>query len=500
MVTDTIIEKWKNLINACKAYYIDSLPTGMTDSEYDFLENQALHEDGFSVRDYVFQEYLKGTKTKNSYIEKIKKTKVTGSMLDYLIKYVENLELGTDDVYVNLKHDGSSLAIYLDPSTGIPLRIVTVGNLNIDDYGVDQTWKLINFLPRRFPIGITAIQAEALINIQDLGEENADRARQKANGLINSKYCEDEVNQLLTIRAYRYYLDPQYGAYLDGSDYREVLRSFGTVQDSVTGHIKFAPATIWTISELQNTTPGFMDTQKTDSGCGVFLNDGWVVYSKFGVCLGALKYSGAGSGTEGTTTVRGIQWNSQVAKGKDSFSVNVLVDPINVLGCTVKKPSGGSVGKMVRNNITPGAKVSIIMANSTIPMVGEVHKPGNGDFNWPVCGCGYQTSKKDIYGSLLKCGNQECTERENRMRKYISGLSQIEDINLDRFLVIDRFKWDGQIQLNELLKTVEKNMPSDFYDLLLKPLTTDLQKRNLELVWKSAFKILRETYETITGI
>lgn len=498
MVTDVVINKWKILIEACKSYYIDSLPTGMTDSEYDLLEKQAFQEDGFSVRDYVFQVYLKGTKTKNSYIDKIKKLKVTGSMWDYLLEYVQ--KAGLEDVYVNLKHDGSSLAIYLDPSTGIPLRVVTVGNLNIDDYGVDQTWKLINFLPRRFPVGIAAIQAEALIDIKDLGEENADRARQKANGLINSKYCEDEVNQLLTIRAYRYYLDPQFGAHLDGADYREVLSTFPVIKDPLSGHIKFAPATTWTISELQNAPTGFMDTQKTDSGLGVFLNDGWVVYSKTGVCLGALKYSGAGEGSEKTTIVRGIQWNSQVAKGKDSFSVNVLVDPINVLGCTVKKPSGGSVRKMVDNNITPGAKVSIVMANSTIPMVGKVYSPGNGNFGWPVCGCGYQTSEKDVYGSLLKCGNPECTEREGRMRKYIGTLSNISDIDLNRFLVIDRVKWDGKVNLNELLKTIEENKPSEFYDHLLKPLTTDLQKRNLNLVWKSAFKILRETYEIATGI
>jgi hypothetical protein len=33
--------------------------------------------------------------------------------------------------YCDLKYDGSSIAIYLDSSTGIPKRIVTVGNLNL---------------------------------------------------------------------------------------------------------------------------------------------------------------------------------------------------------------------------------------------------------------------------------------------------------------------------------------------------------------------------------
>ena len=73
MELQNILEKWATLIEACKSYYVDSKPTGFTDMEYDALEQRALEEDGFSVRDYIFQTYLKGTKGKNSYIEKIKK-------------------------------------------------------------------------------------------------------------------------------------------------------------------------------------------------------------------------------------------------------------------------------------------------------------------------------------------------------------------------------------------------------------------------------------------
>ena len=75
-ITEKSLEKWKDLILACKNYYIDSVPTGMDDAVYDMLEARAAQEDGFFVRDYVYQTYLKGTKTKNSYIEKIKKKKV----------------------------------------------------------------------------------------------------------------------------------------------------------------------------------------------------------------------------------------------------------------------------------------------------------------------------------------------------------------------------------------------------------------------------------------
>ena len=126
-ITEKSLEKWKDLILACKNYYIDSVPTGMDDAVYDMLEARAAQEDGFFVRDYVYQTYLKGTKTKNSYIEKIKKKKVEEkTMLSALSEFMNE----NSGKYCDLKYDGSSIASYIDYSTGIPKRIFTVGNLN----------------------------------------------------------------------------------------------------------------------------------------------------------------------------------------------------------------------------------------------------------------------------------------------------------------------------------------------------------------------------------
>ena len=501
---EQLVEKWSVLVQACKNYYIDSKPTGMSDAEFDKLEIEAA-QDGFFVRDYVFKTYLKGAKTMNNFIEKIKKTKVEGcSMLD-AIKEKEK-EIG-EKIYCDLKYDGSSIAIYLDPYTGKPHRIVTVGNLNIDNFGVDQTWKLMSFLPKRFPLGIVAIQCEALIDLDRFGDSDPDTARQKANGLINStkEEAQYEVNSLLTLRAYRYYSAP----FCDVSeiiengelmDYRKVLSMFEVVRSPIDGHILFSPADTWTVEELDK-NKNFTETGKTRTSTGYFLNDGWVLYSKTGTCLGALKYSGAGKDTETIKTkVEGIQWNNQVSKGKDSWSANVIIDPVVVRGCTIKKPSAGSVSKLVKKNITPGAEVSIILANSTIPMVGEVYKEGDGNFNWPKCSCGYQMSEKDIYGSLLKCGNPHGTERLNRMRSFISQFNdlyyQFCSKDLNNLLVIDRFKWENSgIVINDLFDLVKQNDTMGYYQYLKSFLKTDLQIRNLDLVWQASFKALRENYE-----
>lgn len=508
-ITEQSLEKWRILINACKAYYIDSLPTGISDSEYDRLEQQAAQEDGFFVRDYVFLTYTKGNKALNKYIEKIKKKKIKAE--ETMLEALENkqTEIG-EKLYCDLKYDGSSIAIYLDPSNGVPKKIVTVGNLNLEDYGVDQTWKLINFLPKRFPKGIVAIQCEALIDLTTFPFD-PDTARQKANGLVNSKYQEDEVNNYLTLRAYRYYLDPDNSIPRDSElldekgclkDYRDILGTFETIKSLVDGRILFAPADTWMIDELKK-NPGYTETERTITSTGEFLNDGWVVYDSSGVCRGALKYPGAGSGTEAIKTkVLGIQWNSQVSKGKDSWSANVLIEPVQIKGCIVKKPSAGSVGKLVKKNVTPGAVIGIVMANSTIPMVGDVFSSGNGDYQWPVCSCGYKMSEKDVYGSLLKCGNPGCSERLGRMRSYIASLSNImADLDLNKFLVIDRFKWeDTNISYPQLLGYIERSDEQGYHNYLYGYMKTDLQKRNMELVWKSSYVVLRETYEKLSGI
>ena len=484
MSENVIIDKWQILIKACLDYYVNNVPTGLSDAEFDRLEKEAWEQDNFNARLYVFENYTKGTKVENNYIEKIKKTKVTGmTMLNAICEFQKQTG---KKIYVDLKYDGSSIAIYVDPCTGKPLRQVTVGNIHVGDEkepGIDQTWKLNGFLPERFPKGIVAIQAEALIDYTMI--DDSEKARQRANGLINSKYCD---TSLLTLRAYRYYTDDSpAGLALRNMDYRDVLYSFEIVRDN-TGFIKFAPADIFTVEELSS-VPGYTESDHTTTSTGSFLNDGWVMYDEHGICLGALKFAGAGSSSESVikTTVREILWNNQVSKGKDSWSANIRIDPVTVKGIVIKKPSAGSVGKMVEKNITPGAEVSIILANSTIPMIGECFTPGNGDFSWPKCSCGWQLSEKDIYGSLLKCGNPLCSERIGRMKAYLEkNVGNLIDLN--RFLVIDRFKWENtEVDINHLLELVREGKKEEYHDYLLSFMSSALQKKNMELVWQASW-------------
>jgi hypothetical protein len=262
----------------------------------------------------------------------------------------------------------------------------------------------------------------------------------------------------------------------------------------VDGHITFCAGQVWTLKELMEMPLGFTETDKVKTNTGTFLADGWTLYNKEGVCQRALKFAGAGSGSEAIkTTVHSIQWNDQGPKGKDSWSANVIVDPIVIKGSTIRKPSAGSVAKLINNNITPGAEVGIILANSTIPMVGDVFKSGNGDYQWPTCNCGYKLGKNDIYGSLIKCGNVNCSERLGRMRTYLSTINSIFDLDLNKLLVIDRFRWENTaIDKTALLGFVQNNDEVGYYNYLDSFLKTNLQKRNLKLVYHTSFIALRE--------
>lgn len=495
IVSSEILEKWSVLIQAAKDYYIDSKPTGLSDSEYDDLEKRAFFEDGFEVRAWVFDTFLpKGSRAENKRIEKFKKRKIDGLMLDAIRGFGK-------DYYYDLKYDGCSLAIYLDESTGKPTQAVTCGNSSLG-WGIDQTWKILGlgFLPQKFPVGIEVIQCECLIDLDRLPSDlDPERARQKVNGIINGKKEDilEDAKNLLTLRAYRYYTsDSPAGKAIESMDYRDVLKSFPTIQSQEDGHIMFSPADIFTLEDLEK-NPAYCETDHTRTSTGYFLNDGYIVYSKHGEVIVGLKYPGAGASSEGVvkTKVKEISWKSQVSKGKDSWAANVILDPPVVLhGSTITKPSAGSVGNLLKKQISKGAEISVILANSTIPQAGECFSPGNGDYQWPICSCGYQMSKDDTYGSWLKCGNPDCTERLERMRSYISGLSNITtDLDLNRFLVIDRVKWENTgIDISKLLEYVSSDQQEGYKLYLESFLSTKLQKKNLDLVWKASWTVLRE--------
>lgn len=514
-VDKNILKKHEVAVEAALRYYVQGLPTGLSDSDYDALERAAM-EDGLSLRDYAAQ-FIQGQRSQNAdYIGKVEKSQVTGIMSEALKAYQSEHQ----EIHHWLpKYDGSSLAIYYDPSSGRPYKVITVGGSNLGGEGIDQTEKFLRYLPDLPRTGIMSIQCECLIGLH---HGLAEKSRQKANGLVNSsyqplsfqefkggkgtdkeyaKYLQDfeennlkvqsEIDQLITLRCFRYFLDPTHPSSQNtlSLGQQRVLGNMPVVLNS-QGDIKFCGA-----FTFQNDHPSYIESDIWATPTGTFLVDGVVGYTFEGECVRALKYKDAGRGE--ATEVLGIQWNDQTSKGKDSWSANALINPITVRGTRITKPSVGSIRKMLDSGLSEGAKVTIILANSTIPQVSKVLVPGNLDFQWPTCSCGYKLGPSDIYGSLVKCGNPQCSNRESRMRKYLSGVPSWKDIDLTKLLVLDRWDWakktDTQRVLQDIYTIISSGQGEDALRTYLEGyLTTELLRRNLKLIIHPAYVTLKE--------
>lgn len=484
MVNSELIKKHQFAIDCAIKYYIKNEPTGVSDSEYDKLEKDALN-DGLSIRDYVLSQ-VKGNRIKNKYVESIPKEYSENSMYDS----ISDLLSTHGDIYVEPKYDGSGIVCYYED--GNPITVVTCGgsNKSSDEGGVDQTSKLLRYFPKVDP-SIKAIQCELLV------ESNAsDRPRQLGNGIVNSKdkYTADELDDLVCIRGFRYFSDKEY-------DFMKELKSFPKVSNHKGTLYNFSPGYVMRVSELLSLGREVVNNEVLRTSTGTFLIDGYVFYTLSGEVLKAIKFKNAGG--QEAVEVDYIQWND-LSDSKDGFSSNVMLKTgVDIRGSIVKKPSSNGVNNLLSKNISKGAMVSVTLRGSTIPCVDKVFKVGNGDFNFPVCKCGTKLGSSDIYGNNLKCPNPYCTSRMNRMRKYLdeNRFSFTDPKTYNGLFIIDRFKFEDKIlvsheEFSDKFRKIindSESIQSDLLNYFLSNIKmTPLQEKNLRLVCPAVYKVLRE--------
>ena len=80
------------------------------------------------------------------------------------------------------------------------------------------------------------------------------------------------------------------------------------------------------------------------------------------------------------------------------------------------------------------------------------------------------------------------------MRAYVDSLADVNsDLDLNTLLVIDRFRWENTtLDKSVLLGYVKAGDEVGYKDYLMSFLKTDLQKRNMELVWKASYIVLHD--------
>lgn len=283
-----------------------------------------------------------------------------------------------EGIHKTPKFDGSSVVIYY--TNGHLSYIASMGDKEV---GVDQTEKFKSFVPKEVDKSISYIRCECLIDAS-----LDDNARGKANGLVNSKYKQDEVDRLCTLMAFcAHGLD---GKILPWNEFAK-LSQYNRVRDNGIPYFYRAP-------EVQNLSmiKGFCAYQDAHVHF-TFAIDGIVYYEQHF----AYKYYFI---TSEVVTIKEIEWN-ETEKGL--LYPTILIDPVELGTATVSRISSNGVRNLIEQGLGVGAVIEVARSGETIPQVVKVISPAKVEL--PVCEhCGHQFTEDDILSTGLICTNPDC--------------------------------------------------------------------------------------------
>jgi NAD-dependent DNA ligase len=486
-------EEYDKLAKEFESEYLDNVKSLVEWDKYVTLEN--VHED--PLNKIILQN--------NNFIKAISQ---------FINENSDPLEGGWN--YLNPKYDGCAIKAYY--KNGKLYRIQSTPDEN---FGIVRTKAFWDLFPSELEDkSIIALRGEVLVDANQYGE----LARNKANGLTNSKYKDDEVKQECFIRIYKI----QFNDDNSNTHQKEALSKLPilTAVRNRQGYpngvkdVYFAPAVKIPLSTISNEMKPFIE-----EGSAKFQMDGIVLYSdKFtqGFKFYFTEYA--------ITTVTNVIWNK---KSNGSYSAVVEFDGVTLGDKWIERASAGGVNNLIgESEGSPGAfgigaKIKVILANTTIPKVIEVLEPST-NFNWPTCECGYtMKAPNDVYGNVLKCGNKEvCSSRLKlwRLEFYSWVINDLDAVNRGWKSVKDLIDDDPLFMLYELHidrwdpydKVKENKDPSD-WDSFIEAIVacdlnndqelesikeflnqnfrfSDLQWDLMEINLKTAITIIKEMY------
>lgn len=425
----------------------------MEDAEYDSLAEQYESETNNSVKELI--EFEKKMRQKNEIKIGLDKEAVSDNNLRNAVeKYIKKHDI--KDYYLNLKYDGCAvIALY---KNGVLYQVRSTPD---EDYGIIRTDSMMSLFPQRLADdNIIAIQGEALVDYTRYGE----KARNKANGLVNSEEMKSEVYNELIIRAYKVYFKGETtynpSRSMEALDKLPTLyvsrKSLKTDPEMEDAHVMvpvFAPALKFKADDCPKGS-------LVSSDEGNFQCDGVVLYSEKGAHGFKFYFT-----ESAIVTIKKVVWQKQ---DNDGWMPKLRFDTVSLNDKRVSQAASGGVPNLLKKKMGVGAKVRVIMSKMTIPKIIEVLEPSEV-YDFPVCGCGHQITKDDIVGSTVKCPEYHCTAREksrlnkvvSRYKRYLNGNSEIEDnkdvrrdfLEEDVFKVIDIVlqidRWEAKKQLKK---------------------------------------------------
>lgn len=490
-----------SLLNASDRYYLGQ-ETGMSDKEYDTARAKFKIETGKDIFSFLAFD---GIEVGHRHLEDLRKDIIDGDLTGPIKKFLIENGIDPENILGNVghlspKYDGCSLVGYYSED-GFRQRILS------GDNGLDRTDKLKHCFPEKVTPGIFSIQAEALVDwkTQLNGEEIKEGARQKANGLVNSKYLQDEVNELITVRAYKInYYDGVY-------DYERMsidLSNLPQIKND-KGRILF-----WHTDIFQpNAIP---QEPMVSLLSGNFVIDGVVVYTKSGVQGFKFYY------TEWKDTViTNIEYNQS---GRLGYFPTAIYESVQLNGTWCSKASLGSMSNMMELGVGIGAKVRIAKAGATIPQIIKVLEKSDV-YNEPKCNCcGKQLSVKDsLFGSVLKCTNIDCQSKIDRLTEHMNWfikekkltITNVEELKtaliseyfmffgdllfIDRFQPYKKYKGGDKIEsvLNVITWLETDNYEAFYSDLEARYWKSGLQESMFKIMCKAVFVTLKNLYNSI---
>ena len=369
------------LIEAANNYY-NGRPTGISDEEYDALLAEAQKQDpGFSIFDHVKYEGVEYTAAKHPYpFEPLGKIKIYPG-------FNINQKLVDGDIVIP-KYDGCSIRAYYNPKSGELMRIMTRSN---EFTGIIQTEKLRNKVPERVPEneGILTIDFEALTPKEAYG----DSCRMKSNGLINSKYQQQEVDENVRLVPFKITFEKD-----NPNNNLEYLDQMSKVFKRDIDFYVFKNEEIESVSKAE-----------IELGGKTYPIDGFVIRGRQRSYIFKYYYT-----ESRITTIRRINWN---ISPYGFWIPKAEFDMVRIGGSNIHQSSVGSVDTMIGGGIGVGAKVEIILSGMTIPKIVRVISKSTlatqkDQFCIPDCPLCHHELKYHTTGYY--CSNEDCDLYKNR--------------------------------------------------------------------------------------
>lgn len=392
------------------------------------------------------------------------------------------------------KYDGSSLVAYY--TNGKLSHILSMS----DKYtGVVQTNKFKEFFPSKLSSNISYLQAECLVDVRLY-----ENARGKANGLVNSKWIQEDVEKYTTIVGFRLV------------DINNEILSWDEVKEM----------NIIPIHRENTTVPKFIispevhEIDLVERGIGHYISKDKTVDFKF--CLDGIVYAEDNSWDKpwcykydylytAKTTVLDIIWSETSSEG---FSSVLAVDPVELENKWIYGPSTNGVPKMIELGCGIGSTIEVAFSGLTIPKVINVIE--KGPISYPVCFCGKQLSEDNIHGALIKCDDPNCSRKlELRQGWMVDHLNDkpIEDEGLsDKEYILKYLEWFVFTYLNiarfnyetcrwhdfsgyesQLLESIMSEDVEGFKQIIYDNYSmTYLRKQDIEINSLSTIKVIKE--------